>query len=150
MCGRRPGRAPAAYARGVTSVEDIAPARYLSLTTFRRDGTGVATPVWFAEDGGRLYVWTRDDSWKVKRLRRDQRATVAVCDVRGRIADGAPRAEGTAELLDREGTARARDLVARKYGWQFRAVDWPARIVRRGKTPHVGIAVTLGEPPATA
>ncbi|MGV9314693.1 PPOX class F420-dependent oxidoreductase [Streptomyces sp. NPDC003691] len=134
----------------MTAVEDIAPARYLSLTTFRRDGTGVATPVWFAEDGGRLYVWTNSDSWKVKRLGRDPRVTVAVCDVRGRIADGAPSAEGTGELLDQEGTVRARNLIARKYGWQFRAIDWPARLFRRGKTPHTGIAVTLEQPAPTA
>ncbi|QDY79752.1 PPOX class F420-dependent oxidoreductase [Streptomyces qinzhouensis] len=134
----------------MTAVDDIAPARYLSLTTFRRDGTGVATPVWFAEEGGRLYVWTNRDSWKVKRLRRDSRVTVAVCDARGRIADGAPHADGTAEVLDGESAVLARDLVARKYGWQFRAIDWPARLARRGKRPHAGIVVTVGESPATA
>lgn len=131
----------------MTAADDIAAARYISLTTFRRDGTGVATPVWFAEDGGRLYVWTNKESWKVKRLGRDPRVTVTVCDARGRIADGAARSGGTGELLDAEGTKRARDLVARKYGWQFRLVDWPARLARRGARPHQGIAVTLGETP---
>ncbi|MFE0425389.1 PPOX class F420-dependent oxidoreductase [Streptomyces sp. NPDC058953] len=127
----------------MTAAQDIARARYISLTTFRRDGTGVATPVWFAEEGGTLYVWTNRDSWKVKRLRRDPRTTVTVCDVRGRIAEGAAHAEGTGELLDPDGTDRVRGLIARKYGWQFRLVDWPARLVRRGGKPHAGIAVTL-------
>jgi uncharacterized protein len=123
--------------------EDFADARYISLTTFRKDGTGVATPVWFAMDGGELLVWTNSDSWKVKRLRNDSRVVVTVCDARGRIADGAPSAEGTARLLDAAGTGAIRKLLARKYTWQFWLVDWPATVVRRGKRPQTGIAVTI-------
>ncbi|MGW3627720.1 PPOX class F420-dependent oxidoreductase [Streptomyces sp. NPDC000880] len=123
--------------------EDFADARYISVTTFRKDGTGVATPVWFAVDGGELVVWTRSDSWKVKRLRNDSRVVVTVCDARGRIADGAPSAEGTARLLDAAGTGAIRKLLARKYTWQFWLVDWPATVVRLGKRPHTGIAVTI-------
>ncbi|MDQ0939786.1 PPOX class F420-dependent oxidoreductase [Streptomyces sp. V1I1] len=123
--------------------EDFADARYISLTTFRKDGTGVATPVWFAVDGGELLVWTNSESWKVKRLRKDSRVVVTVCDARGRIADGAPSAEGTARLLDAAGTGAIRKLLARKYTWQFWLVDWPAMVVRRGKRPQTGIAVTI-------
>ncbi|MFD3437897.1 PPOX class F420-dependent oxidoreductase [Streptomyces sp. NPDC058685] len=125
------------------TAEDFAAAKYISVTTFRKNGTGVATPVWFAEDGGKLYAWTRTDSWKVKRLRNDPRVVVTVCDVRGRIAEGAPTAEGTAELLDAAATARIRKLLARKYTWQFWLVDWPATLARLGKRPHTGIAVTI-------
>ncbi|MFF3244776.1 PPOX class F420-dependent oxidoreductase [Streptomyces sp. NPDC002870] len=123
--------------------EDFAPARYISLATFRKDGTGVATPVWFAVDGGELFVWTGSGSWKVKRLRNDSRVVVTVCDARGRIAEGAPSAEGTARLLDAAGTGEIRKLLARKYTWQFWLVDWPATVVRRGKRPQTGIAVTI-------
>ncbi|MFF4230533.1 PPOX class F420-dependent oxidoreductase [Streptomyces sp. NPDC001820] len=123
--------------------EDFADARYISVTTFRKDGTGVATPVWFAVDGGELVVWTRSDSWKVKRLRNDSRVVVTVCDARGRTAEGAPSAEGTARLLDAAGTAAIRKLLARKYTWQFWLVDWPAMVVRLGKRPHTGIAVAI-------
>ncbi|UYQ65414.1 PPOX class F420-dependent oxidoreductase [Streptomyces peucetius] len=125
------------------SADKFASARYVSVTTFRKDGTGVATPVWFAVDGGELFVWTRTDSWKVKRLRRDSRVVVTVCDARGRITDGAPTAEGTARLLDDSGTRSVRRLLSRKYTWQFWAVDWPAAIARLGKRPHTGIAVTF-------
>ncbi|WP_326653603.1 MULTISPECIES: PPOX class F420-dependent oxidoreductase [unclassified Streptomyces] len=123
--------------------EDFADAKYISVTTFRKDGTGVATPVWFAVDGGEIFFWTRSDSWKVKRLRNNSRVVVTVCDVRGRIVDGAPGAEGTARLLDEVGMGAVRKLLARKYTWQFWLVDWPATIVRRGKRPHTGIAVTI-------
>ncbi|MEV6394341.1 PPOX class F420-dependent oxidoreductase [Streptomyces sp. NPDC051907] len=125
------------------SIEDFAGARYISLTTFRKNGTGVATPVWFAADGGELFVWSRSDAWKIKRLRNDTRVVVTVCDARGRIAEGAPSAEGTARLLDEAGTGRVRKLLARKYTWQYWLVDWPATVVRLGKRPHTGIAVTI-------
>ncbi|MEU0374512.1 PPOX class F420-dependent oxidoreductase [Streptomyces sp. NPDC006283] len=125
------------------SADKFADAKYVSLTTFRKNGTGVATPVWFAVDGGELFVWTRSDSWKVKRLRNDSRVQVTVCDVRGRVEDGAPTAEGTARLLDAAGTGAVRKLLARKYTWRFWVVDWPAMVARLGKRPHTGIAVTF-------
>ncbi|WP_405603473.1 PPOX class F420-dependent oxidoreductase [Streptomyces sp. NBC_01410] len=125
------------------NAEDFASARYVSLTTYRKDGTGVATPVWFAVDGGELFVWTRSDAWKVKRLRNNSRVAVTVCDARGRVAEGAPSVEGTARLLDDEGTGAIRKLLSRKYTWQFWLVDWPAMVVRLGKRPHTGIAVTI-------
>ncbi|MEU2434200.1 PPOX class F420-dependent oxidoreductase [Streptomyces sp. NPDC007861] len=123
-------------------LQELARAKCVSLTTFRKDGTGVATPVWFAVDAGVLYVWTRSDSWKVKRLRRDDRVTLTACDVRGRIAPGAEQAEGTARLLDGDELKRVRGLLSRKYTWQFWLVDRPAALVRLGKRPHTGIAVT--------
>jgi PPOX class probable F420-dependent enzyme len=69
-------------------------AEYVSLTTFRRSGAAVATPVWAAPDGGTLVVWTRADSGKVKRLRHTARVLVAPCDVRGRLTG--PAVEGVA------------------------------------------------------
>ncbi|MFD7231067.1 PPOX class F420-dependent oxidoreductase [Streptomyces sp. NPDC059881] len=124
-------------------LQELDRAKYISLTTFRKDGTGVATPVWFAVEGGEVYVWTRSDSWKVKRLRRDGQVTVTACDVRGRVEEGADVVEGTARLLDGAELKKVRGLLARKYTWQFWLVDVPAAVVRRGKRPHTGIAVTL-------
>ncbi|MBT2509000.1 PPOX class F420-dependent oxidoreductase [Streptomyces sp. ISL-98] len=116
---------------------------YISLTTFRKDGTGVATPVWVATDGAELYVWTKSDSWKVKRIRNNSRVVVTVCDVRGRVKEDAPSVEGTARLLDADGLRKARKLLARKYTWQFWLTDVPATIVRLGKRPHTAIAVSV-------
>ncbi|MFD8062873.1 PPOX class F420-dependent oxidoreductase [Streptomyces cyaneofuscatus] len=125
------------------TLQDFARSEYVSLTTYRKDGTPVATPVWAAAEGEVLYVWTRSDSWKVKRLRNNTDVVVTVCDVRGRIAEGAPKAEGTARLLDAEETRAVRKLLARKYTWKFWLVDRPATIARLGKRPHTGIAVTF-------
>ncbi|NLU68176.1 PPOX class F420-dependent oxidoreductase [Streptomyces sp. HNM0574] len=123
---------------------EISRSRYVSLVTHRRDGTPRATPVWAAEDGGELIVWTREDSWKVKRLRRDPRVTVTPCDARGRTAPDAAPVAGTARLLERPGElARVRRALARSYGWQFRLLDSGGALFRRGRRPHVGIAVTF-------
>ncbi|WP_030736876.1 PPOX class F420-dependent oxidoreductase [Streptomyces griseus] len=125
------------------TLQDFARSEYVSLTTYRKNGTPVATPVWAAADDGVLYVWTRSDSWKVKRLRGNAEVVVTVCDVRGRTAEGAPSARGTARLLDEDGTRTVRRLLARKYTWKFWLVDRPAMIARLGKRPHTGIAVTF-------
>ncbi|MFF2223746.1 PPOX class F420-dependent oxidoreductase [Streptomyces globisporus] len=125
------------------TLQDFARSEYVSLTTYRKNGTSVATPVWAAAEGDVLYVWTRSDSWKVKRLRNNGKVVVTVCDVRGRIAEGAPSAEGAARLLDEDGTRAVRKLLARKYTWKFWLVDWPATIARLGKRPHTGIAITF-------
>ncbi|WP_329114070.1 PPOX class F420-dependent oxidoreductase [Streptomyces sp. NBC_01353] len=121
--------------------EELRRGRYVSLTTFRKNGTGVATPVWYAVEGDELYAWTRSDSWKVKRLRNDPRVVVAVCDLRGNVPEDAVRIEGTARLLEGEELRRVRKLLSRKYTWQYWLVDWPATVARLGKRPHTGIVV---------
>ncbi|MCW4353018.1 PPOX class F420-dependent oxidoreductase [Hoyosella sp. YIM 151337] len=120
----------------------LADAKYILLTSFRKSGEGVATAVWAAPDGDRLLVWTPTDSWKVKRIRNNPRVEVAVCDVRGR-----PKGDsvfGTAEILDPQGTERARAAIAKKYGF----LGWigvKASIVRRGRKGTIGIAISVPE-----
>ncbi|MFD0150706.1 PPOX class F420-dependent oxidoreductase [Streptomyces sp. NPDC055721] len=124
--------------------EELRRGRYVSLTTFRKNGTGVATPVWYAVEGSELYAWTRTDSWKVKRLRNDPRVEVAVCDVRGNVPAGATRHPGQGRLVEGEELRRIRSLLSRKYTWQYWLTDVPAMIVRLGKRPHTGIVVRFG------
>lgn len=87
--------------------------KYLSLTSFRRDGTPVATPVWFVADDGRLLVEADGGSYKVKRIRRDARVRVAVCDARGRLR-GQP-VDAVAEILPESERSGAERLMAQKY-----------------------------------
>ena len=64
----------------------LAREKQISLTTFKRDGTPVSTPVWtVSDDGRRLLVWSAADTWKVKRIRRDPHVRVAGCDFHGTI-----------------------------------------------------------------
>ena len=107
---------------------DLARARYLSLATFRKTGTEVRTPIWFAvlhESQGDHAFWmmTAGDSGKVKRLRNDPRVRVAPCDVRG-IVSG-PWREGTARFVsDAEAIEQARAALRVKYGWQVTLLDF--------------------------
>lgn len=87
--------------------------RYISLATFRRTGQEVRTPVWFAEQAGKLYVMTRNDSGKFKRIRNRPQVRLAPCTVRGRITGA--WFDGEARILDRENEPAARRALAQKY-----------------------------------
>jgi PPOX class probable F420-dependent enzyme len=87
--------------------------KYVSLTTLRKTGTGVATPVWFGEEDGKLFVMTRSDMGKTKRIRNNPQVRVAPCTVRGKVT-GAEFA-ATARILPPEEHAQARKAINRKY-----------------------------------
>ncbi len=127
------------YTVAVTTLNELSGARYVLLTTFRKDGTPVPTPLWAAADGDKLVMWTVTDSWKVKRIRRNPRVTVAACDVRGNRRG--EDIEATAELLDAAGSDRARDLIARRYGL-FGWLTMKGSLLRRGRTGTVGVAIS--------
>ena len=102
--------------------EGLGAARYVSLATYRRDGREVRTPVWVAETGGRLYVFSEGKAGKVKRIRATRRVQVADCNARGRVtgefAPGVGRIVEEPEVIE-EGYA----ALKRKYGWQMRLAD---------------------------
>jgi PPOX class probable F420-dependent enzyme len=89
------------------------PGKYMSLTTYRRDGTPVSTAVWFAEEDGRLFVITPAESHKARRLRRNPAATVAPSTARGRPTGDAIPAR--VEFLPPGEWARVDRLMAEKY-----------------------------------
>jgi PPOX class probable F420-dependent enzyme len=93
--------------------ETIHGQNYISLKTFRKNGAGIATPVWFGEEGGKLYVMTRSDMGKTKRIRNNPEVRVAPCTIRGKITG--PEVAATARLLPVEDFARARKTITRKY-----------------------------------
>lgn len=87
---------------------------YLNLETFRKNGEGVRTPVWFWEDGGVLYVRTIDGSGKVKRARRNPQVRVAPCKV-----DGTPLGtwvSAEARFVDEAEAERVNRGLKKKYG----------------------------------
>src|SRR5579871_5174188 len=87
--------------------------KYISLTTFRKNGAAVPTPVWFGEENGKLYVMTRSDMGKTKRIRNNQQVRVAPCNIRGRVTG--PEFPATARLLPPEQFPSARKALTRKY-----------------------------------
>ena len=123
-----------------TSLDRLGAGKYLLITSYRRNGTPVATPVWVVRDGDALGAWTAADSWKVKRIRARGDVLVGPCDARGNpTGDQIP---AIAELCDPQTTARYRELVARKYGIVGRLTLLGSRL-RRGPTGTVGIRLSL-------
>ncbi|MFG2603623.1 PPOX class F420-dependent oxidoreductase [Streptomyces sp. NPDC048514] len=123
-----------------TALDRLGSGKYLLVTSYRRNGTSVATPVWVVRDGDALGVWTTADSYKVKRIRRRSDVLVGPCDLRGNpTGDQVP---ATARITDAVTTARYRDLIARKYGLVGRLTLLGSRL-RRGLDGTVGIRVTL-------
>jgi uncharacterized protein len=101
------------------SIGALADERYISLTTFRRDGSEASTPVWVvSDDGERLLVWTGARTWKARRISREPRVLVAPASFRGR--ERGPRVAGTARVVEEP---RIGELLRRKYGWQKRLLD---------------------------
>jgi uncharacterized protein len=92
--------------------------KYIALTTFRKNGQAVPTPVWFGEEDGKLLVMTRSIFGKYKRIRNNPQVRVAPCTIRGAVTG--PEFAATARILPVEDHARARVAINRKY--------WAARI----------------------
>ena len=103
--------------------------KYLNLESFKRDGTPVQTPVWFAEDCGVLYVYTLANAGKVKRIRRHPRIRLAPCTMRGTVIG--PWAEAAATIVDATTAAYGHALLRHKYGWMKGIGDAVSRIMHR-------------------
>jgi PPOX class probable F420-dependent enzyme len=127
-----------------SALDRLAAATYVLLTTYRRDGTAVSSPVWVVRDGDALAVWTATGSGKVKRIRRNPVVSVAPCTARGRRRGEA--VPGRATLLDAAGTARIRDTIKRKY-WLTGPLLVNSSVRRRGAAATVGLRITLASTP---
>jgi len=86
---------------------------YISLETFKKNGEGVKTPVWFVLHDDALYAYTEADSWKVKRIRNNPRVRVAGCNFRGDVKGEWVDAKAT--LIDGDERLAADERLDRKY-----------------------------------
>ena len=126
---------------------DLDAAKYVSFTTYKKNGDPVSLPVWVVPfDGG--YAFTTDhDAFKVKRVRRDSRATLAACTFKGHVAPDATVHVGTAVVLDGPDSKRVADLVRKKYRVMYLAIIAQSAMRRLfGKASHAAdtaIKVTL-------
>ena len=118
--------------------------QYVLLTTTRRSGAAVPTPVWIARDGEALIVTTGADSGKVKRLRHTPRVTLQACDRAGRPHDGAPVLTAHATVVE-DDAARERldEVFLEKYGAQYRAIRALGRA--RGRSRAASVVVRIME-----
>jgi uncharacterized protein len=117
--------------------------RFVSLSTFKRSGEAVPTPVWVLPDGLALVVSTPAAAGKLKRIRNDPRVTLQPCDRRGNVDPEAPLVEGTAEIIaDSAASEAVSRRLADKYGLEFRVfrvVEW---LLKRGNSDRVVLRIT--------
>ena len=126
--------------------------KYILLTTFRRDGTPVATPVWAVKlDGERVGFWTSSGSGKAKRLAHTARVTVAPCDARGRVKAGAVTVEATARVVTGSELEDIRRRIVSKYGLMTKftkLLGTIAGILRGKRIPYGDRGVVITPAPA--
>ena len=103
--------------------------KYISIESFKKNGEGVKTPVWFVLHNGVFYVYTEADSWKVKRIRNNPRVRVAVCNVRGAVKG--PWLDATGSIIEGDERRAADTLLDRKYFMKRIANLVPGRRARR-------------------
>ncbi len=115
--------------------------KYISLTTYRRDGTAVATPVWFVQDGDRLLVRTGEGSGKVKRIHRNPAVGVAACTATGQLRG--QEVSGVARVLGGAEAGADLRLINRKYRFALMiakalwSVQSALHVGRRRTTPVI-------------
>lgn len=110
--------------------------QYMSLTTFRKNGNPVPTPVWFAQRDDKLYVMTLSDAYKVARVRANAQVEVAPCTMRGELLGSS--AEAMARVLDDAEGKSADQALTQKYGLMKRLFAFASR-VRGGKYVYLEI-----------
>jgi hypothetical protein len=121
--------------------------KYLLLTTFKRSGEAISTPVWCVPlDDGSVGFWTSSGSGKAKRLRHTARVTVQPCDARGRVKAGSTVIEGTARIVEGTELDVIRASVRAKYGFMTKitkVLNAIGGILKRKRTPYGDIGVVI-------
>ena len=110
--------------------------KYLNLETFRKSGEGVRTPIWFAADpsadlasqAAKLYIYTVDNTGKVKRIRNNSRVKVAPCDMRGNLLG--EWMDARAEIVTGEEAVHGMRLLNKKYWPRKQIMAFFARFSR--------------------
>ncbi|MEV6715482.1 PPOX class F420-dependent oxidoreductase [Lentzea sp. NPDC051208] len=122
-------------------ITELGEGKYLLLTTFRKDGTPVPTPVWVVtgESDDVVYAWSARDTGKVKRIRRSGDVEIGPCDVRGNPKGESVKAHAT--LLDDDASDVVRSRITKKYGLFGWFTVFGSKL-RRGRTGSVGIRIT--------
>jgi PPOX class probable F420-dependent enzyme len=99
-------------------MEQFEKQKYINLETFRKNGKGVKTPVWFAQNENAFYVWTQADSGKAKRIRRDGQVRIVPSTVSGEPLGAWVAARATADTSP-PAIQNVKQLMRNKYGLAF-------------------------------
>jgi len=126
----------------------LADEKYLALTTYKRDGTPITTPVWAAAiDGGKIGFWTSSGSGKAKRLAHTSKVVVQPCNSRGNLKEGTTPTDATAELVTGPQLEAIRKEIKAKYGFMCHITKFLAKVggvLKRKQIPYGdrGVVIT--------
>lgn len=111
------------------NIEQFKNQQYINLETFRKNGTGVKTPVWFAQDENTLRVWTQADAGKTKRIHRDGKVRIVPS-----TASGEPTGEwieaNAVVLNTSDEINHTKTLFRQKYGMMFNMFTFLGKLRR--------------------
>ena len=115
--------------------------KYLSLETYKRDNTPIQTPVWFVTENDQLYITTKETTGKVKRLRNNQNARIAVCSMKGDIKSNWVDV-GLEKIPEESNVEKIVKLRKKKYGFSARLISMFTS--QKGKTVAYSIVARDG------
>lgn len=125
----------------------IADEKYVAFTTYKRNGETKSLPVWITDLGdGTVGFTTASSSYKVKRLRNDNRVMLQPCDQRGNVRAGTEQATGTGEILSGAEFKAVEALIKSKYGFAFTMITMigkAAKLIGKGSGTDTAIKITL-------
>ncbi len=125
----------------------IASEKYVSFTTYKKDGTAKALPVWIADLGdGTVGFTTSSSSYKVKRANNNNKVLLQPCDSKGKLTPGSEEVSGTATVHTGADFERIAAIVKKKYGVQYTAmaiVGKAAKLIGKGSGTDTAISITL-------
>ncbi|MET0805809.1 MAG: PPOX class F420-dependent oxidoreductase [Lacisediminihabitans sp.] len=131
-----------------TALLDLGSEDFVSLTTFRKTGERVSTPVWIARDGDALLVTTPEGTGKLKRLRNNPTVELQPSSRMGKTKDSDPIVTGIATMAPE--APRETELFREKYGLQYRIFMFIERRMNSragatGQKPRVILRITSPE-----
>ena len=111
--------------------------KYISLETYKKNKEAVRTPVWFVIKNDLVYVLTRDQTGKIKRLKNNQNVKIATCNIKGKITGELTK--GTAKILSDSETSEVSKWRDKKYGFFSRV----AKVLTKSKGKIIAISIKI-------
>lgn len=103
--------------------------KYMRLTSFREDGTGVPTPVWFVHAEEKIYFFTTSKTWKVKRIQNNPKVEICPCSYKGKVEGKC--FEATARILEGSEALKGKSYLQKKYGFMYTLIRFGSWLKRK-------------------
>ncbi|MEO7071315.1 MAG: PPOX class F420-dependent oxidoreductase [Nostocoides sp.] len=126
-------------------IDMVVAAKYVALTTWRRNGAAVTTPVWIARDGDELVVISEANVGKTKRLNRGGPVALQPCSMRGELMAGAPVINGTGRVVRDAADVKAVQRAIRAKYPEARMAGYFQSLLPFvfARTPRAGIRISF-------